>query len=240
MDGRIMNNDIMQVKLPMVEIFQTVEGEGLKAGFPTTFVRLYNCNLRCTWCDTKYSYAPYKPEFYATIGEIVEKVASYGNHYVCLTGGEPLMHGEKSLQLVQALAEIPVVRDVHIETNGSIPLDPYCELRQVHPDVQQKVRFIMDYKLTSSGEKDKMVHENFALLDMQDEIKFVVANAAEFEEAAEVIRQCYRKAQLLFSPVFGALPPYQLVEMLLNSPYKEAKISLQVHKYIWDPEKKGV
>lgn len=94
------------MKLPMVEIFETVEGEGLKAGFLTTFVRLFNCNLRCVWCDTKYSYAPHTPEFYATIAEVAEKTKALGNPSVCLTGGEPLMHGAKSLALILSLIHI--------------------------------------------------------------------------------------------------------------------------------------
>lgn len=228
------------VTLPMVEIFQTIEGEGIKAGFQTTFVRLFHCNLRCTWCDTKYSYAPYQPEFYATIEEIVDQVSQYGNPSVCLTGGEPLMHGDKSRDLIQALARLSFINDLHIETNGAIDLLTFWHLREQDPLVKAKVRFIMDYKLSSSGEKKRMIHANFDLLENQDEIKFVVASKEEFEEAAEVILSCYKNGQILFSPVWDVLAPHQLVSMLLNSPFKHAKLSLQTHKYIWHPEAKGV
>ncbi|WP_120188914.1 7-carboxy-7-deazaguanine synthase QueE [Ammoniphilus oxalaticus] len=226
--------------LPMVEIFQTVEGEGLKAGFPTTFVRLYNCNLRCKWCDTTYSYAPHQPEFYATIEEIVEQVVQLENPSICLTGGEPLMHGDKSAALIQALAEQPVIEEIHIETNGAIDLTPFCALRATNTDVREKVRFIMDVKLRSSGEKEAMVWENFPLLSGQDEIKFVIGDEREFKEAVEVIESYYEQGQLLFSPVWEQLAPAALVEMILASPYKRAKLSLQTHKYIWHPEQKGV
>ncbi|HJV45338.1 MAG TPA: radical SAM protein [Bacillota bacterium] len=228
------------MKIPMVEIFQTVEGEGLKAGFPTTFVRLYNCNLRCTWCDTKYSYAPFTPEFYGTIEEITGKVRAFANPSICLTGGEPLMHGEKSLALIEALAEIDFVQDIHVETNGSIDLLPFDKLRKSNPHCMNKVRFIMDYKLASSGEKDRMILSNFSLLEDQDEIKFVVGSNEEFQEAGEVIDRYYRQGQILFSPVWDVLPPAELVSLLLHSPYKGAKLSLQTHKYIWHPDKKGV
>lgn len=228
------------VTLPMVEIFQTVEGEGVKTGFPTTFIRLYNCNLRCTWCDTTYSYAPHPPEFFAAIEEIVNKVKTYNNPVICLTGGEPLMHGPKSLALIQALAELEEIEDIHIETNGAIDLLPFIQLREAHVEAAKKVRFVMDYKLASSGEKDKMVLENFQFLEPQDEIKFVIGNQQEFLEARDIIEQHYKQGQLLFSPVWGTMQPADLVQLLLSSPFKKAKLSLQTHKYIWHPELKGV
>ena len=117
-------------KLPMVELFETVEGEGRMAGYPTTFVRVFNCNLRCTWCDTPYSYAPEKAAFTASIEEIVEQTASYGHGVICLTGGEPLMHGLKSQALVYHLSQLPTVWDIHIETNGAINLMPFSLLRE--------------------------------------------------------------------------------------------------------------
>jgi len=229
-----------ELKLPMVEIFQTVEGEGLKAGFPTTFVRLYNCNLRCSWCDTVYSYAPHPPEFFATIEEIVEQVNQYDNPSICLTGGEPLMHGDKSLALIQALADQKGIEDIHIETNGAIDLTPFYSLREQFPNVKEKVRFIMDIKLSSSREKEKMVWGNFSLLSARDEIKFVIGSKEEFGEASGIIEQYYQAGQLLFSPVWDVLAPADVVQMILSSPYKRAKLSLQTHKYIWHPERKGV
>lgn len=228
------------VRLPMVEIFETVEGEGLQAGFLTTFVRLYNCNLRCTWCDTTYSYAPHPPEFFATIEEIVEEVSKYQNPSICLTGGEPLMHGAKSMALIEALSELPFVKDIHIETNGAVDLNFFHERRKSNQKLSGKVRFILDYKLASSGETEKMIMTNFLHLQPQDEIKFVVASQEEFNEASDVIKSCYKQGQILFSPVWEALAPAELVKMMLRSPYKQAKLSLQTHKYIWHPDTKGV
>lgn len=235
-----MDRSYMDVKLPMVEIFQTVEGEGLKAGFPTTFVRLYNCNLRCTWCDTTYSYAPHPPEFYATVEDIAQQVVEFGNPVICLTGGEPLMHQDKSLALIRALAELEVVEDIHIETNGAIDLVPFQQFREGHSQALKKVRFVMDYKLASSGERDKMMLENFAQLRPQDELKFVIGSREEFAEASAVIDEHYKEGQILFSPVWDVLAPAALVQMILASPYKRAKLSLQSHKYIWHPDQKGV
>lgn len=235
-----MIQDPNQPLLPMVEIFQTVEGEGLKAGFPTTFIRLYNCNLRCVWCDTAYSYAPHRPSFFATVDEIVEQANRFNNPSICLTGGEPLMHGQKSIALIEKLAEQTAIEDIHIETNGAIDLTPFCALRESRSDARQKVRFIMDVKLRSSGEKDAMVWNNFELLSERDEIKFVIGSEEDFKEASELIDRYYKKGQLLFSPVWEGLAPSKLVDMILASPYKKAKLNLQTHKYIWHPDQRGV
>ncbi|MFO2550796.1 radical SAM protein [Alicyclobacillus cycloheptanicus] len=224
----------------MVEIFQTVEGEGTRAGFVTTFVRVYNCNLRCTWCDTPYSYAPAKPEFTATIAEIVQSVHQLGNSHICLTGGEPLMHRQKSATLLMALAALPEVKDVHVETNGAIDLEPFHRLRLANPDLLPKIRFIVDYKLPGSGEMHRMVTTNFSWLLPQDEIKFVVANEEDFACALSVLQEHYREGQVLFSPVWDTMPPAKLVELMLQHNLKEAKLSLQLHKFIWDPHQRGV
>ncbi|MBO8165531.1 MAG: radical SAM protein [Brevibacillus sp.] len=227
-------------RLPMVEIFQTVEGEGTKAGYPTTFVRVFNCNLRCTWCDTTYSYAPHQPAFYATIGDIAEQVEQYGNRYVCLTGGEPLMHGDKSLALVERLAHIPCVTDLHIETNGAVPIDPFVRLRETDEEAARKVRFVMDWKLPGSGEAERMISGNLALLEAQDELKFVIADEGDFTAACAVLDGHQIAAQPLFSPVWETMPPARLVELLLASGRKEVKLNLQIHKVIWHPEARGV
>jgi 7-carboxy-7-deazaguanine synthase len=226
-------------KLPMVEVFQTVEGEGTRAGFPTTFVRVFNCNLRCTWCDTPYSYAPAKPEYVAKVSEIVAEVKRFPNKAICLTGGEPLMYGRKSLLLLQALAEIEWVEDIHIETNGAIYLGPFHEWRE-ESELGRKVRFILDYKLPASGENDKMIEENFAFLRETDEIKFVIADDRDFEVAVDVLKHKVQKGIPLFSPVWETMPPARLVERMLEQKLTDVKLSLQLHKIIWDPDKRGV
>lgn len=224
----------------MVEVFQTVEGEGMKAGFPTTFVRVFNCNLRCKWCDTPYSYAPAKPEYLATIPEIVAQVREYANRSICFTGGEPLIHGEKSLQLLQALTEIEYVEDVHIETNGAIHLRPFHEWREQHPELGRKARFILDYKLPASGETDKMILDNFHYLRDTDEVKFVIADDTDFALAVDVVQNHVQKGTPLFSPVWETMPPERLVSLILEHQLVQVKLSLQLHKVIWDPNKRGV
>jgi 7-carboxy-7-deazaguanine synthase len=229
-----------EIKIPMVEIFETVEGEGTASGYPTIFVRLFNCNLRCTWCDTKYSYAPAKPEYFATITEIVNNVKRYGHNRVCLTGGEPLMDAKKSLMLIKALAEIENVEDIHVETNGAICLKKFEELRKSNVFVKNKLRFILDYKLLSSGENEKMIMGNFELLQDHDELKFVISSYEEFLQSTEVIQKWYKKGIILFSPVWESLSPQKLVSLILKHKLSNVKLNLQMHKVIWEPDTRGV
>ncbi|NOU86763.1 radical SAM protein [Paenibacillus sp. LMG 31460] len=223
------------IRIPMVEIFETVEGEGTRAGFPTVFVRLFGCNLRCTWCDTKYSYPPAEAENVMTIAEIISKVETYHSRHICLTGGEPLLYGEKSLALIEALAELEQVDDLHIETNGAIDLALFVE-RVASP----KVRYIMDFKLPDSGEMEQMVMSNFALLREQDELKFVIGSEHDFRTAVEVLEQHPTKALPMFSPVWETMPPRKLVEHMLDAGLSKVKLNMQLHKIIWDPAMRGV
>lgn len=226
--------------LPMVEIFETVEGEGSLAGFPTIFVRVFHCNLRCSWCDTSYSYAPEKPEYEATIADIIKKIETFSSRRICFTGGEPLIHRQKSAALLAAMADLEQITDIHIETNGAIELAPYASMREDHPVWARKVRFVMDYKLPASGEMDKMIHRNFSLLQPQDEVKFVIGDDQDFDIATDIVNRYHREGQVLYSPVWETMPPQKLVEKVLAEPLPEVKISMQLHKVIWHPDKRGV
>ncbi|WP_219837863.1 radical SAM protein [Paenibacillus sp. R14(2021)] len=224
------------IRLPMVEIFETVEGEGTRAGFPTVFVRLFGCNLRCVWCDTKYSYPPAEAEFTMTVEEIAAQVENkYASTHICMTGGEPLLYGSRSAALLEALCSIERIQDVHIETNGAIDLAPF--LRDIH---SPKARYVMDYKLPDSGENNAMLHGNFALLRPQDEVKFVIASDADFDAAVQVLRDYPTAALPLFSPVWESMPPARLVEKMLAAGLTGVKLNMQLHKIIWDPAQRGV
>jgi 7-carboxy-7-deazaguanine synthase len=226
---------MQNIKIPMVEIFETVEGEGTRAGFPTIFVRLFGCNLRCSWCDTKYSYPPEEAGQVMTISEIIKEVRKYNSHYICLTGGEPLLYGEHSLALIKALLEIESLQDLHIETNGAIELGFFMD-RIDSP----KVRYIMDFKLPDSGEMERMLYSNFTLLRPVDELKFVIASDADFNIAVQVLKANPTTALPLFSPVWETMPPARLVELMLQHKLSHVKLNLQLHKIIWDPAKRGV
>ncbi|QYR23524.1 radical SAM protein [Paenibacillus sp. sptzw28] len=235
-DNERESRDPMSIRLPMVEIFETVEGEGTRAGFPTVFVRLFGCNLRCVWCDTKYSYPPAEAEFTMQIGDIVRQVEEqYRSEHICLTGGEPLLYGERSASLLKALCAIDRVKDVHVETNGAIDLKPF--LSEVE---SEKARYIMDYKLPDSGENEAMLHGNFALLRARDEVKFVIASDRDFDAAVETLRAYPTAALPLFSPVWETMPPARLVEKMLAGGLSGVKLNMQLHKIIWDPAKRGV
>jgi 7-carboxy-7-deazaguanine synthase len=224
-----------EIKIPMVEIFETVEGEGTRAGFPTIFVRLFGCNLRCSWCDTKYSYPPEQAGQVMIIPEIVAEVRKYSSNYICLTGGEPLLYGDHSIALIHALLQIETLQDLHIETNGAIELGYFMERID-----SAKVRYIMDFKLPGSGETEQMLYSNFALLRAEDELKFVIANETDFETAVQVLEEHPTSALPLFSPVWETMPPAKLVELMLKNKLSHVKLNLQLHKIIWDPAKRGV
>lgn len=226
---------ISTTMLPLVEIFETVEGEGSAAGFPTVFVRLFGCPLRCTWCDTPYSYAPALPELTMRVDEICDRVDTFSSAHLCLTGGEPLLYREKSVELLNALAERPQLTDIHVETSGAIPLEHF--LKDV---TSSKVRYIMDLKLPASNEAQHMYLPNLELLRIQDELKFVIASDADFDYACDVLETHAIRAQPLFSPVWGLMEPQRLVEKMLARGLPHVKLSLQIHKVIWDPQERGV
>jgi 7-carboxy-7-deazaguanine synthase len=226
---------LLEQTLPMVEIYETIEGEGMRAGFATVFVRVFGCNLRCSWCDTPYSYAPSKAERSMSIEQIVAEASQFRARHVCLTGGEPLMYGEKSLQLVQALAGVEQFSDIHIETNGAIDLQPFIEAID-----NTKVRFIMDYKLHDSNETAQMFVTNLSLLRATDELKFVIASDRDFQQAVDVLKRYPTRATALFSPVWETMPPQRLAELILSEGLVQVRMSLQMHKLIWEAGRRGV
>ncbi len=228
-------SDLMDIRLPMVEIFETIEGEGTRAGFPTIFVRVFGCNLRCSWCDTTYSYAPSQAESVLTISEIIREVNRYRANYICLTGGEPLLYGDKSIALIEALADLQRIADLHIETNGAIDLKPFIDGIS-----SPKVRYIMDVKLPGSKEMDKMCLTNMELLRVQDEVKFVIGSEQDFWTAMEILKTYPTVALPLFSPVWETMPPHRLVELMLQNGTSHIKLNMQLHKIIWDPAQRGV
>ncbi|WP_254901291.1 7-carboxy-7-deazaguanine synthase QueE [Tuberibacillus sp. Marseille-P3662] len=234
------SSEYLQWKLPMVEIFETIEGEGTGQGFPTVFVRMFHCNLRCSWCDTPYSYAPDKPEYEATIAEIIERISQFSSQRICFTGGEPLIHREKSAALLQAMADLDHIQDIHIETNGAIDLTPYEHMRHTNAHINEKVRFVMDYKLPDSGETSKMIHTNFDLLTDIDEVKFVIGSDEDFSYTKQIIDQYHGYGQVLLSPVWDTMHPQTLVQKMLAEPMPNAKLSMQMHKVIWHPDTRGV
>lgn len=212
--------------MKVVEIFYSIDGEGIKAGFPVVFVRLEGCNLRCSYCDTKYSYTQAQYEE-LTVDEIFNRVFRYGCKRVTLTGGEPLIHEDVDLLINKLTSEGFVV---NIETNGSVDITPYLD--------NKDVLITADYKCPSSGMEDHMLQSNLKKLRRTDVLKFVVGNQEDLNVCLSLIG--YTRAQVFISPVFGQIEPKEIVEYMLTHNMQNCRVQLQLHKFIWNPEMKGV
>lgn len=207
------------------EIFHSIQGESTKTGLPCVFIRLTGCNIRCEYCDTEYAF--FEGES-LSLEEIVKKVKSYNCKLVELTGGEPLLQKE-SIELMKILADEGF--DVMLETNGSIDISR----------VDKRVKIIMDLKGPSSKETDKNLYENIDLLKNTDEVKFVIADKKDFDWAKKTVEK-YRldkKVIVLFSPSFGNIAMEELVKWILKDNLN-VRFQMQIHKYIWNPEMRGV
>lgn len=207
------------------EIFYSIQGEGTHAGLPCIFIRLTGCNLRCTWCDTEYSF--YEGEEYS-VESVLTEIQKYRCNLVQITGGEPLMQDD-----VHALMTTLCDRNytVLLETGGSLPIDT----------TDDRVVIIMDLKTPSSGMVKKNRYENIEKLKLTDEVKFVIADRDDYEWSKEMIEKydLTTKCHILFSPVFSSIQPVTLAEWILEDTLP-VKYQLQLHKYIWKPDTRGV
>ena len=212
--------------LNLIEIFRSVQGETSLAGLPTTFIRLAQCNLRCTWCDTTYSFG--RGTAYELL-DIMSQVKSLGCRYVCVTGGEPLLQ-PNVLSLLEMLIEADY--KVSLETSGSLSTEK----------VPAKISIILDIKCPGSQMSHKNLWSNLDILRSHDQVKFVIQNIEDYQYAKDVCKkyQLFDKVEeVLFSPVFGILNPQDLVEWMLND-CLPVRLNLQIHKFIWSPNQKGV
>jgi 7-carboxy-7-deazaguanine synthase len=212
--------------LTINEIFHSIQGESTHAGRPCVFVRLTACDLRCRWCDTAYAF---HEGHKMTVDEVVADVESRGCPVVEVTGGEPLLQPDV-YPLMQRLLEAG--KTVLIETGG------HRSIAQVPPGVIR----IVDVKCPGSGESEKNDWSNLAHLTATDEVKFVIADRADYDFARDVLRREQldgKVAAVLFSPVHGELDPKQLAEWVIADRLP-VRVQLQVHKYIWSPETRGV
>ncbi len=209
----------------VTEIFHSIQGESTYAGQPCVFIRLTGCPLRCTWCDTEYSFYGGTP---LSLEEILAQVRAYGCPLVEVTGGEPLAQPE-ALPLIARLCDAGYT--VLIETSGAIDVQP----------VDQRARLILDVKCPGSGMTDRMHWPNLEYVTAKDEAKFVLASRADYEWARGIVEQ-YRLSErctVLFSPVFGSLDLRHLAEWILADRLS-VRFQLQMHKYIWAPDMRGV
>lgn len=212
--------------LTINEIFHSIQGESTYAGRPCVFVRLTACDLRCRWCDTPYAFTEGRK---MSLDEIVAAVKAYDCPLVEITGGEPLLQEDVYPLMARLIAD---GRTVLVETGGHRPID------RVPPDVVR----IVDVKCPGSGEAHRMDWRNLALLAPHDEVKFVIGDREDYQYARDVIERhtlADRCAAILFSPVHGALDPRDLAAWVLADRLP-VRVQLQVHKYIWDAETRGV
>ena len=211
--------------LRVTEIFHSIQGESTHAGRPCVFVRLTGCPLRCTWCDTEYA-------FYGgsewSIDTILDKVRSYECRLVEVTGGEPLAQPECTTLLTRLCDDGFTVL---LETSGAIETAP----------VDPRVSIILDVKCPGSGMADRMHWPNVERLRAQDEAKFVIKDRADYEWAKATVARYNldRRCTVLFSPVFGTLDPRELAEWVLADRVP-VRYQIQMHKYIWAPDMRGV
>jgi 7-carboxy-7-deazaguanine synthase len=215
------------VSLIVNEIFHSIQGESSFAGRPCVFVRLTGCNLRCSYCDTKYAYN--EGDAYE-ISAILKIIQSYNCRLVEITGGEPLIQEETS-DLADAL--IAIGFEVLIETNGSLDINK----------VNTACSRIVDIKCPSSGEYKKNDLNNFMRLSENDELKFVIGDRIDYEFARDLLKKnkaAYpRNGKIHFSPVYAKMQPEILARWILED-CLDVRLQLQLHKYIWDPDTRGV
>ncbi|HOV92934.1 MAG TPA: radical SAM protein [Candidatus Kapabacteria bacterium] len=225
----MLENDFFNNTLNISEIFYSIQGEGTRAGLPCVFVRLQGCNLRCTWCDTPYALEIKQIEQIMTFWEILEHIKSFNCNFIEFTGGEPLVQSN-SIDLMNYLIENGYT--VAIETSGSKLID------KLHPDIIK----ILDIKCPASNMSKFNKIENLKYLNKKDEIKFVISDRGDFDWAMDYISRNNTFAiteNLLFSPVFGKLEPIVLSQWILAT-HLPIRLQLQIHKFIWEPDKRGV
>lgn len=212
--------------LNICEIFYSLQGESTRVGLSCVFVRLSGCNLSCSWCDTTYAATQ---SVSMTINQIVDQVSAFECPLVEITGGEPLIQSQTPA-LISALLKKGF--QVLLETNGSLsiaPVDPAC------------IR-IMDVKCPLSGEAGSFLFDNFKHMTARDEIKFVVGSRQDYEYAASVINTRlvnHPREKIHICPVFGQIELSDLAAWILKDSLS-ARLSLQQHKIIWDPDLRGV
>lgn len=222
------------MKCLVSEIFVSIDGEAYHAGRPTVFFRTLGCNLRCAWCDSEYTFYPEDGSVEMTLEEALSKVMSFGIKHVTITGGEPLIPKNKDFMLAFIDALLVKGYAVDIETNGSIDLAPYRE----HFYPEDDVVFIMDWKCPGSGMASHMKESNLKLLSHNDVLKCVVTDN-DFETVEALLGKT--DATIYISPVFGQVTMHKIPEFVLEHKNCENLVcQLQLHKYFWDPKRRGV
>ena len=215
------------------EIFTSINGEGLKSGELTTFIRFVGCNLNCPYCDTRYAIgkdAKYKK---MTLLDIYKQVVKTKIKNVTITGGEPLI--QKDIDKLLQLLSMDTTLSVEIETNGSKSIKPYLAM-------SNRPSFTLDYKTPSSKMERFMNLQNFSYVTKKDCVKFVCGSLEDLKQMKQIVLQYEldKKTNVFVSPIFEKIKPVEIVEFLTNNNLNGIKMQLQIHKIIWEPDKRGV
>jgi len=205
------------------EIFFSIQGEGTAVGTPTIFIRTSGCNLRCSFCDTKYAYIKGKE---MNIGEIISKIKKIPCKVVCITGGEPLLQNDIMMLIDTLLVKGYILS---IETNGSIPINKLAK--------KKSVVISLDIKCPSSRMQQQMDLNNISLLSKKDQLKFIIKNKKDYDYAKEIVQHYTPACTVFFQPVWGTNVE-RLVSWILEDGL-HVRLGIQLHKLIWG-EKKGV
>ena len=245
----------------VIEIFASIDGEGSRQGLLTTFLRLYDCNIRCSYCDTTYSYGIDSVFTEMTVAEVANVIESLGNHRITITGGEPLLQEAAVVELIDELNRRNVqtmqdnksgqigstcingtdkfdkremlnnsLYDFNIETNGTI-------VPSFHRD---NVWFTYDYKTPSSLAEESMNVGIFKAATERDLIKFVVGSPEDLDCMCRIIDQYPTAAQIYVSPVWGQIEAVLIIDYMKAYNLQNVRFQLQIHKFVWDPDAKGV
>lgn len=233
----------------VVEQFVSINGEGRRAGQLALFIRFAGCNLNCEYCDTKWaneadvSYREY------TIEELYQMIKESKVQNVTLTGGEPLIQSNMD-KLLEKLRTDSSLR-IEIETNGSVDIQPFlmktqlCD-RQTNSEnvsLEDNVSFTLDYKTSASGMESQMYIDNYVNLRAQDTVKFVVGSLEDLQRAKNIIENYHlveKGCGIYLSPCFGKIEPAKMVDFLVEHRLNDINVQLQLHKFIWNPDKRGV
>ena len=245
----------------VIEIFASIDGEGSRQGLLTTFLRLHDCNIRCSYCDTTYSYGIDSVFTEMTVAEVANVIESLGNHRITITGGEPLLQEAAVVELIDELNRRKAetmqdntsgqagstciididkfdkremlnnsLYDFNIETNGTI-------IPSFHRD---NVWFTYDYKTPSSLAEESMNIDIFKVATERDLIKFVVGSPEDLDCMRRIIDQYPTAAQIYVSPVWGQIEAVLIIDYMKAYNLQNVRFQLQIHKFVWDPDTKGV
>ena len=216
--------------MQVIEKFISINGEGLKQGELALFIRFSGCNLRCSYCDTKYSFE--NPKYIEeTVDEIIEYVDKSHVKNITLTGGEPLLQRDIN-ELIEKLANKKY--NVEIETNGSIDISNFVN--------NEYVSYTLDYKLPTSLMENKMNFDNYKYINKKDSVKFVCGDNNDLLKAKYIMEKydLINKTRCIISPVFNMINLEDIVLFLKDNNLNGVKMQLQIHKIIWDSNKRGV